>query len=399
MAKSTVFRALTWAEFSITLKGPHTTVGNRRLDAIVRNRSLPAEDRFDAYLLRTSWGNHSEFACNLIPKSQRPETPEQGAQTLLRQPLQQTDFARVLHLSKQSISAAVNLRIRQGLLTVESGLLIPVSDPRTTVDPTPPLPEDEPVREFLAMSRNKKFLSDWRERNPDVAKQEEEHRAELDRITALKLEAFRAWKDSASARNPSPARHGQTVHDVMVKPTMTPKTDKTRNSPVSKDLSKNAGGQTLNLKEEEQSSSSSLSHSEGHDDDDLSAAQFNEHLCEKFSAIGANPPTKRQTNVAHTSLQADAALFLEWLSPNEMSRRRPQHGGILPLLVEEFQKFIAARRKATQRASRIRPDPTPEDIRASYEWMAENDPEPESREYARRWLAENGESKGASGND
>lgn len=68
----------------------------------------------------------------------------------------------------------------------------------------------------------------------------------------------------------------------------------------------------------------------------VSAAQFNEALCVRFHAVGANLPTRQQTTAAYSSLSGTAQQFLDWLTALEMQRRKPKHGGILPSLVEEF---------------------------------------------------------------
>ena len=119
------------------------------------------------------------------------------------------------------------------------------------------------MRELLAMMRNKKFLSEWREKNPDVAKQEDEHRAALDRITALKLADFQARKADGSLdagaipampeRDMSRVRPGRSVHDVMDGQSTT---SPTVSAPASHGhgIDTRARAQTLNIKEEASSS-------------------------------------------------------------------------------------------------------------------------------------------------
>jgi hypothetical protein len=265
--KRDVTKPKSWAEFA-PFVAPFTPYANRRLDAIIRDESREPIHRVEALLLRTSWGNHNEFACDRVTKSQEPATPETPLEKMTIKPLYQTDFAGILNLSKQTISACIQLLQEWGLVALGKNLPNPgwlwlLRDPVAVAPTAAPLPRDSPVRELLAMMRNKHFLSEWRVGNPDIAKEEDDHRAALERITALKLEAFKARKvdgptDAASihampdsGKNPSPERRGRSVHDGMDSSSTASPTSKTHNSPVSRDLASRAGGQTLNVKEEE----------------------------------------------------------------------------------------------------------------------------------------------------
>ena len=115
------------------------------------------------------------------------------------------------------------------------------------------------------------------------------------------------------------------------------------------------------------------------------AAEFNEELCCRFTAIGAGIPTKKQTDAILASLNGLAPQFLDWLTASEMQRRRPRHGGVLPLLVEEFGKVHAHRERAFTSGPRA-PQSSPAQQREDLEWLAENDPDPVMREDARRRL-------------
>jgi hypothetical protein len=156
MRRAEVEKARTWDEFKAALPGQpgkkwFTAVTNRRLDAIVRNMDLPLEDRFDALLLRTSWGNFSDFACDRVTKSQQPAEPEEPIENVLLKPIGQVDFARILKVrdrttgevgpaSKQRISQIVQLRQDQGLMArpedlVNPGRLVPLYEPAASLKP------------------------------------------------------------------------------------------------------------------------------------------------------------------------------------------------------------------------------------------------------------------------
>lgn len=71
------------------------------------------------------------------------------------------------------------------------------------------------------------------------------------------------------------------------------------------------------------------------------AAEFNNLLCIRFRAVRASAPTRSQTDPIFNAAGGSAESFLAWLSPAEMKRRKPQHGGVLPSLFEEFEKLVA----------------------------------------------------------
>jgi hypothetical protein len=83
--------------------------------------------------------------------------------------------------------------------------------------------------------------------------------------------------------------------------------------------------------------------------DEPLAAEFHEALSLRFHDVGGRVPTRKQTDPILQALGANVSKFLQWLSPTEMQRRKPQHGGLLPFLLEEFEALVAtAERKPIQ---------------------------------------------------
>jgi hypothetical protein len=83
--------------------------------------------------------------------------------------------------------------------------------------------------------------------------------------------------------------------------------------------------------------------------DEPLAAEFHEALSLRFHDVGGRVPTRKQTDPILQALGENVGKFLQWLSPTEMQRRKPQHGGLLPFLLEEFEALVAtAERKPIQ---------------------------------------------------
>jgi hypothetical protein len=83
--------------------------------------------------------------------------------------------------------------------------------------------------------------------------------------------------------------------------------------------------------------------------DEPLAAEFHEALSLRFHDVGGRVPTRKQTDPILQALGANVERFLQWLSPTEMQRRKPQHGGLLPFLLEEFEALVStAERKPIQ---------------------------------------------------
>ncbi|MEI9971094.1 MAG: hypothetical protein WDO73_03020 [Ignavibacteriota bacterium] len=318
--RADVERARTSQEFLATLPGKYFTAeANRRLDAIVRNMDRPLEMRFDALLLRTSWGNNSDFACDRVTKSQQPARPEEPIENVLLKALGQVDFARILKVrgapgekakpaSKQRISQIVKLRQDQGLMArpedlTNPGRLVPLKEPSA------PLKAGEqtvPWKTFSAVwdSAHGELFAQLKEAEEQAApfvaaaepylKKVEEIR---DKINRQKLVDFKAAQkgevphpgdteestESETAAVQSPQRSGPEVHDSADVRSTTPGTVSTPRS-HGYGIDTRVRAETLNLKEEE--SSSSLASSSSSDSS------------KKKSSLGSNDDDGRK-NIRH----------------------------------------------------------------------------------------------------
>jgi hypothetical protein len=69
------------------------------------------------------------------------------------------------------------------------------------------------------------------------------------------------------------------------------------------------------------------------------AADFHDVLAIRFHDVGAGIPSRKHTDPLFDALGSATGDFLDWLSPLELQSRKPRHGGVLPSLLEEFQKL------------------------------------------------------------
>lgn len=283
--KSYVEKARTWQEFIAAMPGKHfSAVANVRLDKIVRNKDLPLEDRFDAFLLRTSWGNFSDFACDRSPKSQDPEAPEPAHEKILLKPLGQVDFARALKVDPRRIQEVVQRRQDQGLMArredlANPGLLVPLYCPVKSRKPEKDLPRvrgaaweefsprwDEEHSDLVELRKKAKSVIDPAQGELPFAGTVEEllknvptetlARIVLSVLDRQKLAAFKTVRKTStspdSPDNPSPELPGAENRNSPVGKTGTPRTPISHNARISSELRSRGGGQTLNIKKEEQ---------------------------------------------------------------------------------------------------------------------------------------------------
>lgn len=211
-----VSKPMAWEEFAPYVV-PFTAVANRRLDAIIRNEDLPAEDRFDALVLRTSLGNHNKFACDRVTKSQQPATPETPLEKLVIKPLYQIAVARILGISKQRVSAIVKLRQDQGLLArgedlANPGWLQPLMEPAAAK------PRDPHLQPESTFTIPRKFSKAWDAEHPELVEKRQAAEAVIDTIDAQKLADYKA----SQAAQVKAAGDDGTVPDTPDSPAQSP---------------------------------------------------------------------------------------------------------------------------------------------------------------------------------
>jgi len=136
------FRDKCWTEYEKSLSQAgrvYTPISNERLDAQIAGvGGLTALERIDAYIERKSAGNWSIFAC------------ERNWKTFKTDPINQKDIVDYFGFSKQTVSAAVNLRAAQGYLRLGDGknprLIIFILSPKNGVE----VPADDGLPPYSA---------------------------------------------------------------------------------------------------------------------------------------------------------------------------------------------------------------------------------------------------------
>lgn len=157
---------------------PFTPDDNRRLEALIRH-GKSARERYWAWIIRTSWGNHELYCCKWTGKD--IDNPP---------PLNQSDAADAIGVSRNTISKLTLEAIKEGRLQEDlKQLIVPRADPKTPVILAPP--EDK----AYALIRERFFTQVF----PQYGRELDEIHAAKEQLQAREKEiekVFRGyWKD------------------------------------------------------------------------------------------------------------------------------------------------------------------------------------------------------------